>query len=403
MRSMFAQHAPFVPIMINFVSGVQSAAQDKSLRTLLVYLEHLARVERCEAKPRDVACPPKNLLYPCLDVVLTALADRVIQQPEAWRFLLPTAMRLFQLYQLPAVESRTATRQSRTTFDTVEDFLSAMLPMDRMAEAVARSNDLRHIANARPEIADFATEVLQMVSYHQAFSRLAAAVWFQKTRRTSAKHWLRIAYSLLDERFGLETYHPPLSVLYLAERSVPGFDGMIQQHSYALSLFFPEGVTQTPLPRPVLDALVRDLPLHQLFALRPVGDVWPDRAHSCAHCGEDLTALPKRRACKGCKRPAYCNKYCQRGDWRNKHSGVCKLWASVDERMSQQSVKDCFADIAAWSRVEEVLQSSPHLDGEKVQRVMEIIRDSRAVLCSKPERVAENSRKLRALLRELGI
>ncbi|VDC07789.1 unnamed protein product [Peniophora sp. CBMAI 1063] len=404
MGSIFAQQAPFMPIVINFVVGVQSVTPDTSLTTLLVYLEHLARAERNEAKLHDVRCPRKALLYPCLDVVLKALANRVAQQPQAWRYLLPAAMRLFQLYQLPATEPRTTTpRKHETTFDTVEDFLSAMIPMDQMAEAVGRSNNPQHIADARQAIAEFATEVLQMISYHQAFSRTAATVWFQKTRRTAARHWLRIVYSLLDERFGLETYHPPLSVLCLAERSVPGFDGMIQQHSFALSLFFPGGLMQAPLPRSELDALVRDLPINQLFALRPVSDIWPDRSHSCAHCGQDLTALPKRRACKGCKRPAYCNERCQKGDWQNKHSGVCKLWASVDERMSQDNVKNCIADIAHWSRVEELLQSSPHLDGEKVQRVMEVIRDSRIVLCSRPERVAENSRKLFALLEELHV
>lgn len=137
--------------------------------------------------------------------------------------------------------------------------------------------------------------------------------FYQKVRRTSAKAWLRLVYSMLDQRDGVITLHHPLDVLRCAERSVPGLDGMVVQHAFALSIFFPNGPRDKALPRPELDFMVSCVSTEQLHALRPVQDIWPDRASRCSHCGADLTEQPKRRACKGCNRPAYCGKPCQRG------------------------------------------------------------------------------------------
>lgn len=158
------------------------------------------------------------------------------------------------------------------------------------------------------------TRIACLLSLLMAANRLRGTsdkVFYKKTRRESAAFWLRLEYSLLDERFGLKTYHHPLTVLRRAERSVPGAKGMLVQHGFALSLIFPTGPTEA-LPTPRLEQLVASIPIPQLQALRRVSEVWPDRASLCSHCAADLTNQPKRRACKACDRPAYCGPACQK-------------------------------------------------------------------------------------------
>lgn len=94
-----------------------------------------------------------------------ALAFKTFQ---AWKLLLPAAKILFHQYQRPALVQAQATGKPHATFKTYREFLRWMGPMDRIAAAVGGTKDSQRLAQARQQIAEFTTDVLQMVGYHQA-------------------------------------------------------------------------------------------------------------------------------------------------------------------------------------------------------------------------------------------
>lgn len=87
MSNPFRRYAPFQPILINVVSGIQSANPERDLSVLLGYLDVRARCERNEITVRELrlACPPSSIINPCVGFVLPVVAERIVQQPEVRR------------------------------------------------------------------------------------------------------------------------------------------------------------------------------------------------------------------------------------------------------------------------------------------------------------------------------
>ncbi|KZV61401.1 hypothetical protein PENSPDRAFT_658925 [Peniophora sp. CONT] len=329
---------PIMPIVLNLVSCMQAAHPAEDLSVLMCALEKYTEVERGNLKASSLVCPPRSTLFPCLHFVLPLLADRVERQPKAWPFLLAAASALFQFYHLPAIAKTKDTQECHASFNRADEFLRFVEPMDRMAMAVASSKDRQALRKACQQVADFTTQQLKAFTYHMSLRGVSENLFYQRTRRSGAIGWLRLAYALLTPNAGVKTVHHPLLVLRCAERSVPAFDGLRVQHAFALSLLLPQGPGQ-PLDKCALQSLVNKIPVGLLHAFRPASEVWRDRASFCSCCAADLRGALKARACKGCKRPAYCSEHCQRSDWAAKHRDICAVWVAVDVRSRVPTIK----------------------------------------------------------------